>query len=238
MLRRRASIVILAFALAACARATNDAEAPGSVSAATGPATTGPADIGLEDVEGVAPDPAIWDRPLGPIGVQISSSDSPALDDLAYKPVLPSDDLGSPTAVYVSDVGVVGKAAQQIAWVYDDATAGRYIVIESPSGASQADLEEPAHLAPGCRTTASEIEGADTHIECVPDDFSLVKIDDSTVALAVQNDYVTSVSWLRSMEVRDSQTFDEFASPTIEIKVMAPAGKATLDDLISVANRF
>jgi hypothetical protein len=180
----------------------------------------------------------MWERPLADIGIEVDSDDPDVFAQLDYEPVLPDPTLGEPVATFISDVEIVGDAGQEVAWVFDDDAAGRYLVIESPSGATQADLEAPAHLIPGCHTTSPVIEGADPPVECVLDDFSLVAIRGDVSALVVENQYVTAVSWLEPMTVRDPDTFADFGNLTLEIEIMAPAGGATLDELVDIADRF
>jgi hypothetical protein len=228
-------VLVAAMALVACGRYSSD-PAASPETGATGPDTTGPPDISADDLRAAPPDPHIWENPLGAMGLQVD--DASALDELAYEPLIPSAALGTPAGVFVTDVAMTGKAAQWVAWTFDDAEAGRYILLEMPSGASQVDLEAPALQTPGCRRVEPTIEGADYELECVSDDFSLAKIRDGMVALVIQNEYITAISWLEPMTTRDAVTFADLPNLTLEIRLMAPAGKASLDALIAIANKL
>jgi hypothetical protein len=165
------------------------------------------------------------------VGVAISLADLPAV--LPYDAVVPAE-LGVPTAVFVTNEAAVGDVAMQVAFVYDHPKYGKLFVIEDATGASQQALEEPAEATPGCHTIKT-VSGGEAR-ECVADDFSLATVHRSSVALVVENEWVSSITWFEPLTHPSEAITKEWPDPVLEIKVMVPAGGVTRDELIEIAN--
>jgi hypothetical protein len=153
-----------------------------SVPATQSPTTEGP--------------PINWDKPLG--GATEVTSVPDAATHLNFAPIAPRLAL-RPLKIMVS-------GGEAVAWVYQDAAMGRFILIESKSSFTQGQLEALAvcdHQA-GC-------EGQ----------WTLAKIRNGTTALLIVGGRTTGLMWLHS-----GVTFD----------VDGPSASFTVDMAKSVAN--
>ena len=142
--------------------------------------------------------PINWDKPL--VGATEVTSFSDAARHLNFKAIAPRLAL-SPLKIMVSD----GEA---VAWVYQDPTMGRFILIENRTQFTQAQLEALA--------------GCDHQTGC-EGQWTLTKIRNGTTALLIAGNRTTGVMWLRS-----GVTFD----------VYGPSDSFTVDMATNVADRI
>lgn len=182
-------------------------------------------------------DSGIWKTPLGSSARDATSA---TLASLAFDPVIPGDGaFRGETGSFTEDPGVVGALAGA-AWTFDSSEFGRFILVETPSSATQEQLEAPAATPPGC-TTEPASPGAeyDSVTRCHGEGFSLVKLD-STVAAGVEGPQAVSITWLVSAKGASSELRAIAApnEPVIEMMLMGPAGETTVAELVEVALRL
>ncbi|MEX0983761.1 MAG: hypothetical protein WD096_01790 [Actinomycetota bacterium] len=182
-------------------------------------------------------DPAIWVDPLGATASELTAS---GLDSLAFDPILPGQNiLAGEIGSFTDDREEMGALAA-VAWAFENSEFGRFILVETPSGATQERLEAPAVTPAGC-TTEQGSAGADydTVIRCHGEGFSLVGLE-RTVAAAVEGPQAVSITWIvpakgPSSELRDLVAPNE---PVIEMMLMGPTKETTIDELVEIARRL
>jgi hypothetical protein len=146
-----------------------------------------------------------WDRPMGTEGLQIPDADA-AKDLLAFSPMVPSDSLGAPTAVWLSNPSFEALQGREIIFVYDHPKYGQFFVEEQVSQTTQAHLEALAVCdhASGC-------EGK----------WTLIDLQNKSKGVLVEGPRYTGLIWL---------------SGGIRVNALGPSGSFTGSDAIAVAN--
>jgi hypothetical protein len=187
---------------------------------------------------GAPPVPAeLWTNPLGATGEQVASVSSAALQ---YSVLDPTDQIGSPDSILVSDPAQVDQAERQIAWVYSDGKyESQFFILERAveAKAAQAEYESLGKATPGCSSVTVTIAGTEAGgIECNSDAFSLVSLPGGIEALLAAGPEVTSLTWVEPLIAKDSDTFSKFVDPGLEVKIMGPASTLSSDEATAIAS--
>lgn len=163
-----AAAALLALALTACAD-----RPPGTGAGPTASPTTEPTvDVGGQPID--------WEDPIS-LGTPVQSTDELG-NDLSFQPVLPN--LGDPNKLLVNDPEAFDKPDRGFGAEYETADLGTFWLLEEPSDITQKDLEGlPSQCDP-----AGGCEGK----------WSLVTLDDGTVALLIDGPMSVGIVWLHN----------------------------------------
>ncbi|HXF37073.1 MAG TPA: hypothetical protein VNO17_07835 [Actinomycetota bacterium] len=197
-------------------------------------ATTSDRDLGSADRGGgEEPDAAFLAKPLGDLGVEVTSL---AQARLPFEPLVP-ERLGAPVRI-VATTG--GPQEVSVAWVFDHPTLGEFAVVERVDDWTEAGLKlEAASVpSPGCTTVEVDNgEGKGTVERCASNNSELIKLADGQDALLTAGESFSVVTWIEPLVARP-QVAAQLAGFNVVVDVMGPASGFTTDQAIEAANRI
>lgn len=178
-------------------------------------------------------DPGIWTAPLGREAELLTDTSA---EELAYSPVEPTSLSGS-TGAFIESRAQFGPLASS-AWAFKSDSHGVFILVETPSGATQGQIEAPGLRQAGCsEVDPSADEPQATVVACAGEGFSVVPLA-TTNARGVEAAQAVSITWIVPAPDPSNELKDMFKVPVLEMTLMGPAEETTLDELVGIAKEL
>jgi hypothetical protein len=154
------------------------------------------------------------DHPLGPLGQEVEDA---VTAGLPFVPVLPQKERSNVTE-FIYTPG--DPSAAIAAFVYDDETWGRFLMLQYSDTQTQEGLlaEEASQEGGGCSPVPEHGEGA---VACTFAPHDVVELDSDTAALIAAGKDRTSLTWVAELQPASGFGLDDFkpnTSLTIEIQ--------------------